>query len=1368
MKKIYIKFWIVLTGIFCVPPSVFSQTIEEAREWTFAAPVSGNKTYVALDSITLKPGFSYTATSGNSFIGRIDQTLLFPPTGNTYARPDGTIRSSSTEGAMVGNLSGTLDVSPSGAATYSVPIEVPAGIQGLQPSISLVYNSQVGNGLVGWGCNLSGISVITRGTRDIYHDGAAGGLTHFIGDAYYLDGQRLLLHASAGPVGDEGALYFPESDPFTLVIVHGTYTTTIADTWFEVVTKDGKVYYYGRTTGARQSYTAGRSTPRINAWYLDYVEDAFGNYMNYTYHKDNYFVRPNTITYGKNKNETTPSENTVSFNYTSRSDKVPFVMEGVKGSMSYRLSGITSKTGSTTYREYVFEYAETDNFSRLKTITEKNGAGEHFNPIILSWDVLPAFSQTASSLTFNTGSVSTSAGYGAQSFFAADMNGNGLSDLVGTYMSGSSKYAIVYKASLSSGNVQFSPTTIYNCGEHSVSLLPLDFNGDGINELVSPELVGNTLKFNFVNSNSKLFSTTLISGEVPEFAIADMNNDGRVDIIFIDKGQSSNRYPCYIIGHNQDSDAAIYKASFNLTLPSKPEKLFVADYDGDGLNDVFVVHSTGYTIFWNRGTGISNSALSDAGSTSETLFNKDYRYIKIGDFNGDGLPDFIVNEHCNANWHIIMNNGNKTFTKTKSTVISNLNIIEEEYTNRNDNKDQCFVMDFDGDGKSDIIINDAVYDRKTDWWYDNFGIGEPWGEFNKHRVYWFRSTGTSFELYKTVIYDKDDALSQYFAIGDFSGTGRQELMFYGFDCSATRQISTAKEQKWRLYKRSGYTANSGKVTSITNSLQNKTTLEYASLANGGIYTKGTGAQYPVMDMQAPLYAVKKVTANAGTTEASATDYTYKGAKVHTQGKGFLGFNEVVALNSKTNHKTTTSYGYDPTYYIPYIAEQKITLESSYSRTITAISTTTNTKTYRKLANKRIVPYINSQTIRDGLTGLSVTTKTSDYDEDGNPETIKITKGNLVETQTRYYVWRGPRCVPDYVSVKKEYDGNTYTRTSTYEYNTQGAMTKEIIDPDDGNKVETVYSNFTNFGQPKTIKVTTNGQTRTSTVAYTSSGRFIRSKTNHLGETTTYDWDEARGLLNSENNRLGSTSYKYDGWGRLTNTTYPDGLKSVATLQWAGSTAGKPTNAKYYSYAETSGQSPVIIWYDALGRELRSESYGLSKKKIWVDTEYNTKGQVYRVSEPYFDTGTKTWASTYSYNIYGMIDSIVTPMGTTNYAYLGFTTIVTTPTDTKETTINAAGLVVSETTNEKTVNFTHYASGLVKTATPEGDPKLNHELSMEYDLQGNRTKLTDPDAGTITSKYDGWGQLTEEKQKIHDNSYVTTSYNYATSGLLNYK
>ena len=49
------------------------------------------------------------------------------------------------------NVSGSFDIGPIGNATYNIPIDLPPGTAGLQPNISIVYNSFSGDGIMGKG-----------------------------------------------------------------------------------------------------------------------------------------------------------------------------------------------------------------------------------------------------------------------------------------------------------------------------------------------------------------------------------------------------------------------------------------------------------------------------------------------------------------------------------------------------------------------------------------------------------------------------------------------------------------------------------------------------------------------------------------------------------------------------------------------------------------------------------------------------------------------------------------------------------------------------------------------------------------------------------------------------------------------------------------------------------------------------------------------------------------------------------------------------------------------------------------------------------------------------------------------------------------
>ncbi|MFC7286536.1 SpvB/TcaC N-terminal domain-containing protein [Herminiimonas glaciei] len=86
---------------------------------------------------------------------------------------------------------GQFSVNESGAATYTIPITIPPGIGGIEPKLALSYNSQAGNGLLGVGWSLSGLSAIGRCPQTMAQDGKRGGVKLDNDDRYCLDAQRL-------------------------------------------------------------------------------------------------------------------------------------------------------------------------------------------------------------------------------------------------------------------------------------------------------------------------------------------------------------------------------------------------------------------------------------------------------------------------------------------------------------------------------------------------------------------------------------------------------------------------------------------------------------------------------------------------------------------------------------------------------------------------------------------------------------------------------------------------------------------------------------------------------------------------------------------------------------------------------------------------------------------------------------------------------------------------------------------------------------------------------------------------------------------------------------------------------------------------
>ena len=1331
----------------------------------------------------LEPGTYYIVSEGYSSSGIIT-TNITGFASDDFNYPDIPI-AYSAEPEEVGGIGGTFSVSATGAATYSIPIKIPQGVGGMQPSLAIAYNSQAGNGMVGWGCNLSGMSAITRGPKTMYHDGTAKALTFSADEAYYLDGKRLIYYS--GIIGQEGTVYYLDSDPFTKVIVHGTYTVSTANMWFEVQSSTGQTYYYGNAIGARQNYTAG-GLPRIYAWYLDYVEDPLGNYMNYTYSTWNYCMYPNAITYGNNKTGSTGLQNTVTFGYESRSnDPEPFVIEGVKGTMDRRLKTITSKTGSSVYRTYEFQYdtagdASGTKYSRLTSIAEKNSTGKTLQPVKLNWSYLPSTDNSPFSPQVNAANVYPAVTFSEQQFIAGDFNGDGLTDVVGispveiptgTNLWTSDTYAYIYWASLDSfGNVQFTTGKNYSLGgqieiddikRYITSPPVIDFNGDGINELVVPDV--------YIDSHSKIVNFRLIgdithpgmhynlqrSSEMPVYATGDFNNDGKGDILFIEKGHKASKYPVSIVGFK--SGISLYSVTFDLTLSSVPEKIFVSDFNGNGLEDMMVVYDGGYTIFWNQGNGITGTTFSDTKKTMGTNVSKVWM-MRSGDFNGDGLMDILMNSTGKSSWYFALNNGDGTFTELKACT---LGLYDQSFTSKDDSRFDCFIYDFDLDGKSDVVITKAMYNKES-------GIFQgSWGEFNKTYTYWMRSTGSTLTIVHSATSNRDeDAFSYRYLVGDFNGDGQMELMNYGYNCYSSSNANSTPT--WRLYRNSSYDAARGKVTSVIGDYGNVTNITYASLANGGIYTKGTGSSYPVADYTLPLHVVKTVGTNNGAAGSMTTNYRYEGVKMHLQGKGLLGMSSVTAENVTLGTVSESGVkAWNASFYIPSVTYTKNTVNGNTAEINTTLTVVDK-------GSKKYFAYPSATTEKD-LDGNTVTTTRQFNTTYGYMTQEKADYGNNMYRTVQYgnYILAGKSYHPQLITKIQKHadDTSIFTQKTEITYDaSKGYKTKTVENYGSSLPLTTEFT-YDTWGNVKTEKISgSEVSALTSNYDYDATKRFIaKTSTYPPSSIITYTYDIWGNVLtetgeSDTSNKL-TTRHTYDGWGNRLSTLFPDGTKRSYLSGW-----NVNSSKRFFTLTQATGEPWVKTWYDNQGREVLVETIGPKSMSIKEATTYNNKGLI---TQKKTETGNLTTTENYTYDARGRVLTQTSSAGrSVSYAYGNRTVSSTTNGKNYTQVYDPWGGVKSVTDPVSSIAYTYKSLGKPQKIVTGGAT-----FTMTYYDTGKQKTLTDPNAGTITYTYDAAGRLKTQvdgKGITTKNTYdvwgrlassttdiVTTGYTYGYSG-----
>lgn len=254
--------------------------------------------------------------------------------------------------------------------------------------------------------------------------------------------------------------------------------------------------------------------------------------------------------------------------------------------------------------------------------------------------------------------------------------------------------------------------------------------------------------------------------------------------------------------------------------------------------------------------------------------------------------------------------------------------------------------------------------------------------------------------------------------------------------------------------------------------------------------------------------------------------------------------------------------------------------------------------------------------------------------------------------------------------------------------------------------------------------------------YDSFGRIV-TFTDNYGLTTTNTYD-SRGRLISEKNHLNQiTSYEYDNWGRIIKKTTPDGIIEATAYTWVTA----PANALYSATTTITGKPAARIYYDALGRVVRSGEMRFDGNYMYADKVYDNKGNIQKESMPFKGTAPTLW-NTCTYDAYNRLTAVNYASGKVNtYSYSGNSTTSKIDGITKTTTLNTLNEVISITDPAGTSNYVYLPNGLLSyVMTP---PHSGMRVLFEYDSYLRKTKVNDLSLGSVTYTYDTAGNMSQE-------------------------
>ncbi|MCD6654810.1 MAG: FG-GAP-like repeat-containing protein, partial [Sulfurovum sp.] len=1289
------------------------------------------------------------------------------------------------------NLKGEMNVNQ-GALEYTFNLQLPPGIAGVVPKLSLTYNSNGGNGYLGKGWDLGGLSSITRCGSTIADDGISRSIQLDEKDHYCLDGQRLV--AVAGAEGADGTEYRTKIESYSRIVSYGGNGDNPQT--FKVWTKSGDVYEYGAVPNARFDYEG-----KTVSWKVSKIRDALlndDNAIEFVY-TDEHVI--SSVNYANGINR-------IDFLYgTGRLDKRKANYRGKIILQDKNLEKILVSVNGTDIREYRLSYLSQSNFRDLLKLDSIRECVENecLEPLSFTWDT-----NVHADLQFNklAAPLITSDSY---KFKIADFNGDGISDIY--KVRDDADHIFIMNAE---GGIAYE-TDVNVLGEYDAIAL-VDFNGDGIVDIYEryrPLFSSHTdrIWINDGEGHFTLFSHPDIKSALKRIKFADIDDDSDMDIyeldsnghdkIWINDGRGNFEQNGLLEIKLEDCVESVSDSKIDTRIAERDIAFYDADEDGD--LDIFIavpVRSSMFlkrfivNIYRNDGNGAFSLLRSDITHAPSTVNDDEDTFHQFVELNGDGIPDivhietsnsttqssYIYLSDCNLHWntqplaiasskkkirladlngdgvtdiyHTYKNNSGIWINDGKGNF--SLDPNDQNINKSDDSYKSIDIVDLDGDGIVDIVEKGLplfLEPRENNLW-----LNDGMGSFSAFRISQAKIDFSYTDEHFNVLY------------GDFNGDGLVDI----YDTKTGIYLNANKQEK---------------IVAITDSFKNVINITYDTLANNELYTKENDVKEKEVNLQTSAAVVASTEVGNGIGGIQKMSYRYSGLKYHLM-RGPLGFRTVETTDETTGAKTLTEFyqAYPLTGRAKrtqsFIGDEILSDSSAQAEILISINGSWSiADNPSSLANRpdRYIIQNRSEEMKSFINDIllkETLTEYKEYDEYGNVEEMRVTTTGggetFVKTTISSYenIVDGEKWLPGRltnVSVIHEGYGDTRTRTSSFSYNEYGMLQSETIEPDDALEFTKSYT-YDRFGNKIQEKLSSSSvlEDRITGYTYDDNGRFIVKVTNALGqeENSLYDENEGKRVSLTGPNGL-STRWEYNEWGQLTKEVRADGTFTTMSYTYDNS----QNNSLYVITKSSSDGKTESIYYDSFDRVVATKTLGFEGEEIFVETSYNAKGQVEAKSSPHSLNDENVGYIRYIYDTYGRVTETLTPPHntgdtgeiSTKAEYDGYE-VKTIDAENREKIVkkDAMDKIVSVQEGESSMEYSYDAIGNLVKTVPNGDE--TRAILMEYDILGNKTKMADPNMGTWTYTYNALGEPVSQK----DAKAQTTTMHYDRLGRLTEK